>query len=124
MTSTPRPEHPAPEPYTHFNPQEYLEEYYAQLSEENAFLLDFYHETYDRLPAGLSVLELGGGPTLYQLLSASRRAREIVFTDFLEVNRRVVERWLEAAPGETRRGLVLGGHSCSDRAQPRVHQQV
>ena len=99
MTSAPRPEHPAPEPYTHFNPQEYLEEYYAQLSEENAFLLDFYHETYDRLPVGLSVLELGGGPTIYQLLSASRRAREIVFTDFLEVNRRVVERWLEAAPG-------------------------
>jgi SAM-dependent methyltransferase len=93
------PEHPAPEPYSQFDPQEYLEEYYAQLSEENAFLLDFYHETYGRLPAGLSVLELGGGPTIYQLLSASRCAREIVFTDFLEVNRREIQRWLEGAPG-------------------------
>lgn len=92
-------EHPALEPYSHFEPQEYLEEYYAQLSEENAFLLDFYHETYRRMPADLSVLELGGGPTVYQLLSASRCAREILFTDFLEANRREVERWLEGETG-------------------------
>ena len=99
MTPTSCLEHPALEPYSHFKPQEYLAEYYAQLSEENAFLLDFYHETYQHLPAGLSVLELGGGPTIYQLLSASRRAREIFFTDFLAANRREVERWLAGAAG-------------------------
>jgi hypothetical protein len=97
MTPAPCLEHPALEPYSRFLPQEYLEEYYAQLSEENAFLLDFYHETYQRMPAGLSLLELGGGPTVYQLLSASRCAREILFTDFLDANRREVERWLEGA---------------------------
>jgi len=99
MTPAPCIEHPAPEPYTEFDPQEYLEEYYAELSEENSFLLDFYHQTYRRLPAGLSVLELGGGPTIYQLLSASGRAREVVFTDYLDANRREVESWLHGAPG-------------------------
>ena len=99
MTPTPCLEHPALEPYSHFVPQEYLAEYYVQLSEENAFLLDFYHETYRHMPVGLSVLELGGGPTVYQLLSASRCAREILFTDFLAANRREVERWLAGAAG-------------------------
>jgi SAM-dependent methyltransferase len=99
MTPTPCLEHPALEPYSQFVPQEYLAEYYVQLSEENAFLLDFYHEIYRHMPVGLSVLELGGGPTIYQLLSASRCAREILFTDFLAANRREVERWLKGAAG-------------------------
>lgn len=86
------------ESYTDFNPHEYLNEYYLELSEENDFLIRFYHQTYATLADGLIILELGGGPTLYQTISASRRAREIIFTDFLPANRRQVELWLQRAP--------------------------
>ncbi len=87
------------EPYSHFDPREYLAEYYLGLSAENDFVLRFYHDTFARLGNGLRLLEIGGGPTIYQLISASRRAREIVFTDYLEGNLAEVRGWLGQAPG-------------------------
>ncbi len=87
------------EPYSHFDPREYLAEYYVGLSVENDFVLRFYHETFATLPDGLRLLEIGGGPTIYQLISASRRVREIVFTDYLESNLAEVREWLRETPG-------------------------
>ena len=80
--------------YAGFNPIEYLREYYADVGEENAFLLHFYHDVFATLPEGLSFLEFGGGPTIYQLLSASRKTTEIVFTDYLPDNLQEVARWI------------------------------
>jgi len=87
------------EPYSRFDPREYLTEYYVGLSRENDFLLRFYHETYSALPSGLVLLEVGGGPTIYQLLSASRRAKEIVFADYLDSTLNEVREWLVDGPG-------------------------
>lgn len=86
------------EPYSRFDPREYLTEYYVGLSQENDFLLSFYHETYSSLPDGLEILEVGGGPTIYQLLSASRQARSIVFSDFLDTTLAEVREWLSEGP--------------------------
>ena len=86
------------EPYSHFQAREYLSEYYLGLSPENDYVLRFYHEVFASLGDDLRLLEIGGGPTVYQLMSASRRAREIVFTDFLEGNLAEVRAWLREAP--------------------------
>jgi SAM-dependent methyltransferase len=86
------------ESYDHFDPRAYLAEYYLGLSPENDFVLRFYHETYAALEGGLRLLEVGGGPTVYQLISASGKAREIVFADYLETNLDEVRDWLQRVP--------------------------
>ena len=88
----------ATEPYSRFDPREYLTEYYVGLSRENDFLLTFYDETYASLPDGLRILEVGGGPTIYQLISASRRATTIVFADFLDTTLDEVREWIANGP--------------------------
>ncbi len=72
--------------FNDFNPQVYLDDYYSEMSEPNAFLLDFYHKVYSEVENG-SLLEIGGGPTIYQLISASAKVNKIVFSEFLEANR-------------------------------------
>ncbi|MCE9596652.1 MAG: methyltransferase domain-containing protein [Spirochaetia bacterium] len=85
--------------FQEFSAQDYLEEYYASIGEENALLLKFMHETYSILPPSHSLLEVGGGPTLYQLISASNRVDHITFSEYLEVNRNAVQAWINNAPG-------------------------
>lgn len=83
------------EEYRHFRPESYLKEYYSEVGPENDFLLRFYEDSYRALPAGCSILEVGGGPTIYQLMSASVRASKIVFAEFLPQNRAAIEQWLK-----------------------------
>lgn len=95
-----------------FRPEEYLETYYPVLlespvfenaekpgsvSEENLALLQFYAKTWAELQPtneGLWMLEVGGGPTIYQLISLSKLVKRICFTDFLRPNLRSVENWI------------------------------
>jgi hypothetical protein len=79
--------------YKEFDPAAYLAEYYSSLGSENQMLLEFYHEVYSQLPGELEILEFGGGPTLYQLASASAKARSITFAEYLPQNRRAVKLW-------------------------------
>ncbi|XP_028931038.1 phenylethanolamine N-methyltransferase [Ornithorhynchus anatinus] len=48
---------------------------------------------------GRSLLDVGSGPTVYQLLSACAHFEDITMTDFLEVNRRELRDWLCRDPG-------------------------
>lgn len=50
----------------------------------------------DRKP---TVLELGGGPTLYQLFSIADTVKEIHFTDYTEDNLREVRKWVHREGG-------------------------
>ncbi|XP_067397328.1 phenylethanolamine N-methyltransferase isoform X1 [Emydura macquarii macquarii] len=54
------------------------------------------------LPAGdihgRTLLDVGTGPTVYQLLSACDHFEEIIATDYLEVNRDVLRRWVQGEP--------------------------
>ncbi len=95
-----------------FKPEEYLRTYYPALpessvfgdvktpksvSEENLALLRFYAKTEKELqPAKeeLWMLEVGGGPTIYQLVSLSKLVKHIRFTDFLRANLQSVENWI------------------------------
>lgn len=98
-----------------FKPKEYLRTYYPALpespafglgsvtgelkgvAEENLELLRFYAEAQTQIQSehqGLWMLEVGGGPTIYQLISLSKLVHRICFTDFLRPNLRSVENWI------------------------------
>lgn len=84
----------APRP---FDTDAYLAQYYDSICSENDFLLRFYHRAFAAPCDGGRMLELGGGPTLYQLISASRVVDEIVFAEYEADNRARIRQWLDAA---------------------------
>ncbi|XP_015394616.2 phenylethanolamine N-methyltransferase [Panthera tigris] len=49
--------------------------------------------------SGHTLIDIGSGPTIYQLLSACTHFEDITMTDFLEVNRRELGLWLREEPG-------------------------
>ncbi|XP_032284899.1 phenylethanolamine N-methyltransferase [Phoca vitulina] len=49
--------------------------------------------------SGHSLIDIGSGPTIYQLLSACTHFEDITLTDFLEVNRQELGLWLREEPG-------------------------
>lgn len=109
--------------WTHFDPVAYLDEYYGDLGPENLALLEFMVEAYQRIPKGGMLLDFGGGPTIYPLISAIHRVDEIHFADYLEANLEEVRRWLDADPTAfdwspfIRKALELeSGGTCSEEA--------
>lgn len=85
-----------------FNPRAYLQEYYSCLGTENRALLQFLHEAYAsifRERQAARMLEFGGGPTLYQLISAAKYPVSIDFSDYLDENLREIQKWLHNQPG-------------------------
>ena len=85
-------------PFDRFSAKLYLQEYYGDIGKENQFLLDFLHETYSAWSPE-SIWDVGGGPTIYQLISASRKARWIRIFEYLDENRSAVELWRSGKPG-------------------------
>ena len=86
--------------YVHFSPEACLIEYYAEMGDENRFLMDFHawcsHFIASECPDGqnLALADIGGGPTIYQLISTARLVEDIHFYEHGEANRRRVEYWL------------------------------
>ena len=57
--------------------------------------LSLHHKFWTSLESNnLTMLEFGGGPSLYSLISACPHVKEIVFAEFTEPNRNEVEAWL------------------------------
>lgn len=81
-----------------FSPSGYLREYYSAVGPENAALLDFLVESFARIRPGGRMLELGSGPTIYQLLAAAPVVRSIDIADRLPANLDAIGRWLDRAP--------------------------
>ncbi len=77
-----------------FNPQAYLREYYADMGAENLTLLQFLVRSFRDIPPDSTLLDFGGGPTIYTLITASAQVREIHFCDYLEANLEAVQKWL------------------------------
>ncbi|KAM3923849.1 phenylethanolamine N-methyltransferase isoform 2-T2 [Leptodactylus fuscus] len=48
---------------------------------------------------GCTLVDIGSGPTIYQLLSVSEHFQEVIMTDYLEVNRQELKMWLSNEPG-------------------------
>jgi hypothetical protein len=76
------------------NARRYLEDIYAgELDEGSQCLMRFYAEIYRTLD-GTSLLEFGGGPTLYSIVTAARYSGPIDFVDASEPCLGEVRSWL------------------------------
>ncbi|KAJ7426871.1 Nicotinamide N-methyltransferase [Willisornis vidua] len=89
-----------------FNPQAYLEEYYSMSEGKewaNVFLMQnlrSLHKMFslDEVRGG-TLIDVGCGPTIYQLLSACERFQEIIALDYTDQNRQELEKWLRNEEG-------------------------
>jgi hypothetical protein len=107
--------------WSRFDPQDYLREYYCDLGPENRALTRFFAEAYRDVAPDAVLLDFGGGPTIYPLIAAAPRVREIHFSDYLEANLREVRAWIAGESSAfdwqpfVRLSLELeAGNACSD----------
>ncbi|XP_014710984.1 nicotinamide N-methyltransferase isoform X1 [Equus asinus] len=65
------------------------------------FLLKHYNATFKSAGGlkGKLLIDIGSGPTIYQLLSACESFEEIIATDYTDKNRLELEKWLKKMPG-------------------------
>jgi hypothetical protein len=64
-----------------FPAKRYLEHYYTEIGDENQSLISFYAQIRDRIPENANHLEIGSGPTIYQVISIAPRVKQMTFTD-------------------------------------------
>ncbi|NXC77572.1 NNMT methyltransferase, partial [Anhinga anhinga] len=89
-----------------FDPQAYLKEFYT-FSDSQGLTNTFLTQNLKTLLkmfslAGLkgnTLIDVGCGPTIYQVLSACERFKEIIALDYAEQNLRELERWLKNEEG-------------------------
>ncbi len=81
-----------------FSAKDYLNEYYTTMSTENIYLMDWYSDLYANIniPEKAKLLEVGGGPTIYQLASAAYKVKNITFTDYLRDNLDEIQEWVDS----------------------------
>uniref|UniRef100_S4RYD4 Uncharacterized protein n=1 Tax=Petromyzon marinus TaxID=7757 RepID=S4RYD4_PETMA len=93
---------------TDFNPRLYLDMYCStppeDLAERDTLLHDnglyiFFLLYNQREVSGQRLLDVGSGPTIYQVLSACERFSEIYLSDFVKGNREELQSWLNRSPG-------------------------
>lgn len=80
-----------------FDPRHYLKTYYSRIGAENLSLLDFFSQTYQGVKSSSIMLEFGGGPTVYPLISAAVKVKAIHFADYLDKNLDEVKLWKDGA---------------------------
>lgn len=81
------------ESYRTFEPADYLQEYYSNIDLENRSLLGFFAKAYQDLPTDSIMLEFSGGPSIYSMMTAAAKVKEIHFSDFLAKNVKEVALW-------------------------------
>ncbi|KAM8817244.1 nicotinamide N-methyltransferase [Rhynchonycteris naso] len=91
---------------SHFNSRDYLEKYYSfgsKSSAETQILRLLLKNLFNIFRvAGLKgdlLIDIGSGPTIYQLLSACESFKEIIATDYTDQNLQELEKWLKKEPG-------------------------
>lgn len=80
---------------------DYLAEYYGSVGETHCFALKSLHRfynTYQPPVGGAKVLDFGGGPALFHLISAAPKCKEVVFAEFADDCREHVNLWLKKDP--------------------------
>uniref|UniRef100_A0A8D0GPB5 Phenylethanolamine N-methyltransferase n=1 Tax=Sphenodon punctatus TaxID=8508 RepID=A0A8D0GPB5_SPHPU len=93
--------------YQKFNPRAYLQNNYmpprANFTSEDCVVpwkLRCLAEAFSTGELhGRTLIDIGSGPTIYQLLSACDYFEEIIATDYLEVNREVLQGWVHGESG-------------------------
>ncbi|NXM74569.1 NNMT methyltransferase, partial [Serilophus lunatus] len=89
-----------------FDPRAYLEEYYS-LSDSCEWAVVFLKQNLRNLHKmfsldelrGDTLIDVGCGPTIYQLLSACEHFQEITALDYTDRNRQELEKWLRNEAG-------------------------
>lgn len=86
--------------YSAFSSREYLKALFPvydgwDVGSTNYALLRFFAQAYSDVPDNSVMLEFGGGPTIYQLISAAAKVKEIHFSDYLDSNLEEVKLWKE-----------------------------
>jgi NNMT/PNMT/TEMT family len=84
--------------YGLFKPLDYLTEYHTHWDVEDDCSSRFIHKTFQSIEAQQSLIDIGGGPTLYQFIAARNKVSTITFAEYLECNRREVEKWQKNEP--------------------------
>uniref|UniRef100_A0A6I8NYG3 Indolethylamine N-methyltransferase n=1 Tax=Ornithorhynchus anatinus TaxID=9258 RepID=A0A6I8NYG3_ORNAN len=89
-----------------FLPKDYLATYYSFDSGPDPeyqmlkFNLECLFQTFVQGDLrGDTLIDVGSGPTIYQVLAACESFREIILSDFTNPNREELQRWLRAEPG-------------------------
>ncbi|XP_062518691.1 nicotinamide N-methyltransferase-like [Corticium candelabrum] len=105
-----------------FDPDAYLSTYFSfceqneptdvHIRSTREWQLAKFHRFYSTLQLDaavdkrLHILEFGGGPGLYSLVSAAPYAEEIVFSEFVARNREVVDAWKKKGPVSAYRPII------------------
>ena len=85
-----------------FDPKAYLNYFNGtgDQVEASEFSLRCLHEFWWKMAKrNARVLDFGGGPAIYDLISAAPYAEEIIFAEYSEENRKEVASWRERSPG-------------------------
>ncbi len=112
--------------YSDFSPRDYLEEYFSEIDEEIEALLRFFAAAFSCQRKESVVLEFGGGPTIYSLITAARDAKEIHFCDYDPSNLDELELWLKGCDSGfnwepfIRAALSIEGTCSEDSVKERV----
>uniref|UniRef100_A0A8C8RV51 Nicotinamide N-methyltransferase n=1 Tax=Pelusios castaneus TaxID=367368 RepID=A0A8C8RV51_9SAUR len=89
-----------------FDPVVYLETYYSLSSShcQGNEILEWTLRSLFKIffsdgVKGDILIDIGSGPSIYQLLSASENFKEIIASDYTDRNRQELEKWLKNEPG-------------------------
>lgn len=83
-----------------FSPGEYIHTYYTKPFAEDLSLMKFIYNFAKKLTGNERYLEIGGGPTIYQLIPIAKYVAEIHFSDYVDANIKEVEKWLNNKPNQ------------------------
>ena len=81
-----------------FDPAVFLKCYYAERLDISCLVkhtLRCYHEAFQTIPHGVTVLDYGTGPVIMSTISAATKASEIVLSDYTGNNRIALRQWLD-----------------------------
>ena len=81
--------------YDKFDPALYLKEMYGDghCNDRVYHGLRCYHDAFQSLPPGLSILDYGSGPSILTTISSATKASEIVLSDYAEGSRSILHQW-------------------------------
>ena len=82
--------------HSKFDPKTYLKNH-SQVESYSEFSLGCFHEFWSKMvKRNARVLDFGGGPAIYDLISAAPYAQDIIFAEYSEENRKEVAAWRES----------------------------
>ena len=84
--------------YENFDAETYLTQFFSEI--ESFHNLPAYVELFSRFEDGsITMLDLGGGPSILPLIASGQKVKRYVHGDFARNNRLAVERWWKEEPG-------------------------